>query len=104
MEGKNQKVKGKNAGMLPKLVGILLTFVQIIIVMEILLLFFEANKTPFVQLLRGLSQPVLQPFQGIFHPVVFSGHTLDLSAVFALIVYSVVGFGIQKVLGILRLK
>ncbi|GGL53094.1 YggT family protein [Sporolactobacillus putidus] len=97
-------VKGKNAGMLPKLVSILLTFVQVIIALEILLQFFGANETPFVRLLNGLSQPILQPFQGIFHPVVFSGHTLDLSAVFALIVYSVVGFGIQKVLGLLRLK
>ncbi len=90
--------------MLPKLISILLTFIQVIIALEILLHFFEANETPFVKLLNGLSQPILQPFQGIFHPVILSGHTLDLSAVFALIVYSVVGFGIQKLLGILKMK
>lgn len=90
--------------MLPKLISILLTFIQIIIVLYILLEFFGANDTPFVNLLNGLSEPILQPFTGIFHPVVFNGHSLNLSAVFALIVYSAIGFGLQKILAVLRLK
>lgn len=90
--------------MLPKLVSILLTFIQIIITLYILLKFFGANNTPFVHLLNGLSEPILHPFTGIFHPVAFNNRILDLSAVFALIVYSVIGFGLQKILAVLRLK
>lgn len=96
-------MRGKSSGMLPKLIGILLTFIQLVIVSNILLLFFGANKTPFVQFVNGLSAPLLNPFEGIFHSVVLGGHVLDLSAVFALIVYSVVGFGLQKILSVLRL-
>jgi uncharacterized protein YggT (Ycf19 family) len=97
-------VKGKSSGMFPKLVSILLTVIQIIITLYILLKFFGANETPFVVFLNGLSAPLLNPFRNIFDSVVFSGHILDLSAVFALIVYSVVGFGLQKILSILKMK
>jgi len=98
-------VKRRNStGMFPKLISILLTFVQVVIVLYILLQFFGANPTPFVNLLNSLSEPILKPFQGIFHPIVFNEHSLDLSAVFALIVYSIIGFGIQKILAILKIK
>lgn len=96
-------MRGKNSGgMLPKLISILLTFVQVIIVLFILLKFFAANVTPFVHLLNNLAEPLLQPFEGIFHPVVFNARTLDLSAVFALIVYSVIGFGLQKIFSVIK--
>ncbi|RYL95656.1 YggT family protein [Sporolactobacillus sp. THM7-4] len=97
-------MKGKKSGMLPKVVSILVTFIQIIIGLDILLQVFGANETPFVKLINSLSEPILQPFAGIFQPVMIDGHTLDLSAVFALIVYSVIGFGIQKILSLLKLK
>ncbi|MCO7176028.1 YggT family protein [Sporolactobacillus kofuensis] len=97
-------MKGKKTGMFPKLISILLTFVQVVIALYILLQFFGANATPFVNLLNSLSEPILKPFQGIFHPIIFNEHSLNLSAVFALIVYSIIGFGIQKVLAILKVK
>ncbi|MFT8317997.1 MAG: YggT family protein [Sporolactobacillus sp.] len=96
-------MKGKRTGMLPKLVSILLTFIQVIIVLYILLKFFSANDTPFVHLLNALAAPLLHPFEGIFHPVIFNAHTLDLSSVFALIVYSVIGFGLQKIFTLLKI-
>ncbi|MFT8361876.1 MAG: YggT family protein [Sporolactobacillus sp.] len=92
----------KTGGMLPKLISILLTFVQVVLVLFILLKFFAANETPFVHLLNNLAEPMLQPFEGIFHPVVFNGRTLDLSAVFALIVYSVIGFGLQRIAALIK--
>jgi uncharacterized protein YggT (Ycf19 family) len=88
--------------MLPKLISILLTFVQMVIVLYILLKFFGANQTPFVDFLNGLSRPMLQPFEGIFQPIAIGDRILDLSAVFALIVYSVIGFGLQKILSLLK--
>ncbi|RYM06175.1 YggT family protein [Sporolactobacillus sp. THM7-7] len=97
-------MKGKNSGTLPKVISILVTYVQIVIALKILLQFFGANATPFVGLINSLNEPLLQPFAGTFQPVVLDGHVLNLSAVFALIVYSVIGFGLQKILGLIKLK
>lgn len=97
-------MKGKQSGTGARFVGIIVTFIQIIIATDILLQFFGANQTPFVRLVDGLSTPMLRPFAGMFEPVVFDGHLIDLSALFALIVYSVVGFGIQKLFAILKFK
>ncbi|MFT8872512.1 MAG: YggT family protein [Sporolactobacillus sp.] len=96
-------VKQKQGGMLPKLVSILLVFIQIIVALSILLHFFNANPTPFVILLNHLAEPLLRPFANIFHPIVFGMNTLDLSAVFALIVYSVIGFGLRRLFALLKL-
>lgn len=97
------KMRGKKSGVLPKLVSILVTLIQIIIVLYLALKFFDANSTPFVRFLNSLSEPILQPFNGIFHPVLIGNNILDLSAVFALIVYSAIGFGLQKIFALLKL-
>ncbi|GAY77712.1 YggT family protein [Sporolactobacillus inulinus] len=97
-------MKRNKTGMFPKLISILLTFVQVVIALYLLLKFFGANPTPFVNFLNSLSEPILNPFQGIFHPIVYKKHILDLSALFALIVYSIIGFGIQKIFSMLKMK
>lgn len=91
--------------MLSKIINILLSVIQIIIGLFIALKLFNAKDVPFVNLIHGLSEPLLSPFQNMFQPVTLGGHyILDLSALFALIVYSVIGYVLQKILGLLGLK
>ncbi len=59
---------------------------------RLILKFFGANEgTPFVQWVYRLSEPLLRPFQNIFPPLELSERfVVDLTALFAIIVYSVV--------------
>lgn len=98
-------MKKKNPAMLSKVINILLSVIQIIIGLFIALKLFNAKDVPFVNFINGLSEPLLSPFQNMFQPVTLGGrYILDLSALFALIVYSVIGYVLQKILGLLGLK
>jgi uncharacterized protein YggT (Ycf19 family) len=86
---------------LARLVNIIIEIIEAIIGIHIILKLFDANSSvPFVRWMFHLSQPLLRPFHGIFKDMVFSGHyVLDLSAVFALIIYGIVGYLIMLLFG-----
>ncbi|HET7657496.1 MAG TPA: YggT family protein [Bacillales bacterium] len=77
-----------------KWINIILEVVEAIIGIHILLKLFNANpNVPFVNWMYQLSAPLLRPFNGIFHDMVFQGkYVLDLSAIFALIIYGIIGY------------
>ncbi|MGV3487293.1 MAG: YggT family protein [Tuberibacillus sp.] len=82
---------------LVKLINIFLSIVQIVIGLYIVLKMFGAAEVPFVRFIYGLSAPLLSPFAGIFNPVKFmDNYQLDLSAIFALIIYSAIGFILMR--------
>ncbi|MFC7395404.1 YggT family protein [Scopulibacillus cellulosilyticus] len=95
--------KNAKQSFLGRVINIVLSIVQIIIALYIVIKLFGASNVPFVQWLNRISQPLLHPFEGMFNPVTFSkGYTLDLSAVFALIVYSVIGYILIKLVSMLN--
>lgn len=67
--------------------------VEAVIGLRILLMLFSANASaPFVKLIYDLSQPLLYPFRGIFPTREFGDQfVIEFSAVFAFIIYSIVG-------------
>ncbi|HEX7064753.1 MAG TPA: YggT family protein [Bacillales bacterium] len=84
-----------------KWISILVEIIEAIIGIHILLKLFNANSgVPFVNWMYHLSAPLLAPFRGIFDNMVFNGeYVLDLSAVFALVIYGIVGYLIMMLLG-----
>lgn len=91
-------MKNRKPSILVRIINIVLSVIQVILGLFIVLKLFGAADVPFVSWVDSLANPLLRPFQGIFDPVTFSGqYVLDLSAVFALIVYSVIGYILIKV-------
>ncbi|GGE48692.1 hypothetical protein GCM10011391_29400 [Pullulanibacillus camelliae] len=83
----------KKSFILSRIINILVSAVQIIMGLYIVLKLFGAAEVPFVHWIYTLSAPLLAPFKGIFHSILFQeSYYLDLSAVFALIVYSIAGY------------
>jgi len=82
---------------LARLINIVLSVVQIIVGLYIVLKMFGAADVPFVRFIYNISAPLLSPFVGIFQPITFlDRYMLDLSAVFALIIYSAIGFLLMR--------
>lgn len=87
--------------MIGKLVNIVVEIIEAILGIHILLKLFQANTdVPFVRWMFDLSAPLLRPFKGIFKEMVFQDHyVLDLSALFALIIYGIVGYLVMLLIG-----
>jgi uncharacterized protein YggT (Ycf19 family) len=72
---------------------------QALIVLQIILEAFHGNKNAlFVQWVFQLTSPLLQPFAGIFPNLVLADHiSINLAAVFALIIYSLLGYIVENI-------
>lgn len=86
---------------LGKVVNIIVEIIEAILGIHILLKLFQANAdVPFVRWTFDLSTPLLRPFKGIFKEMVFQNHyVLDLSALFALIIYGIAGYLVMLLIG-----
>lgn len=84
-----------------RLINGIISVIEAILGIHILLKLFGANPdAPFVGWMFSISAPFLRPFRGIFEDVVFMGeYVLDLSALFAIIIYSIVGYLISLFFG-----
>lgn len=88
---------------LTKIINGVVSIIQIIIGLGIILKLFGAKDVPFVRAVYTLETPLLSPFKGMFQPVALAPHYyLDLSALFALVVYSIAGYVIIKLIDLLR--
>lgn len=97
-------MKKKKSSTIARVISIILTIVQIILLLFIVLKLFSAGNVPFVNWIEGLSSPLLVPFRGMFQPVTFSGkYVLDLSALFALIVYSIIGYVLVRLTAMIKI-
>lgn len=68
----------------------------------ILRLFGADPNVPFVEWIYSSSGTLLEPFRGIFPTaIVGSDHVIDFSALFAMIVYGLVGLALMSLVGFL---
>jgi uncharacterized protein YggT (Ycf19 family) len=76
------------------LINVIIGIAQTIIGLRIILKLFGASAgAPFVRWLYETSQPLLHPFVGMFpSPVLDGNFVIEFSALFALIIYSLVGY------------
>lgn len=74
--------------------------------LRVFLLAFSANpNTPFVEFIYNTSADFLQPFRGIFpsKPVGATGY-LDVAALFAMIIYGLIGWGFSALIHYIQSK
>lgn len=81
-------------------------FGVIVLGLQVFLLIFSANPaTPFVRFIYRTAADYLEPFRQIFppHPVTQTGY-LDVAAVFAIIIYLLLGWGFSALIHYIQLK
>jgi uncharacterized membrane protein YuzA (DUF378 family) len=78
---------------LSKLIHLIIGLAEIVLVLRIILRLFAANPSAsFVHWTYTTSNTLLEPFRGIFQPgVIDKSYVLDFTALFALIVYGLIG-------------
>ena len=78
---------------LSKLIYLIIGLAEIVLVLRIVLRLFAANPTAsFVHWTYTTSSTLLEPFRGIFQPgVIDKSYVLDFTALFALVVYGLLG-------------
>jgi uncharacterized protein YggT (Ycf19 family) len=85
---------------LKSLVNLVISLVELIISLRIVLKLFGASQqASFVQWVYETSEPLLQPFIGMFpSPNVSGGFVIEFSALFGLLVYAFLGYILLDVL------
>lgn len=84
----------------------LVIFAEIVLAFRVFLLAFSANpSSSFVNFIYRTSADFLEPFRGIFppHTVGETGY-LDVSALFAMIVYGLIAWGFSALIGYINDK
>jgi uncharacterized protein YggT (Ycf19 family) len=81
-------------------------FGVIVLGLQVFLLAFSANpSTPFVNFIYNTAASFLQPFRGIFPPKAVSATGyLDVAALFAMIIYGLIGWGFAGLINYIKTK
>lgn len=80
------------ARLLTGLINFFVIVAEIFLGLRVLLKLFGANTVPFVEWIYESSDILLQPFRGIFPtPEVVPNSFVDFSAIFAMLVYGLIG-------------
>ncbi|WP_088035530.1 YggT family protein [Evansella clarkii] len=85
------------------IVNFILGVIQFLIGIRIVLQLFNANEeAPFVQWIFENSAPLLEPFANIFPVIQLDGRfELDLTALFAIFIYSIAGYFLMQIIGMI---
>lgn len=96
----------KATNILIYLIHTIFAIAESILGLRIVLKLFGANTSaPFVQWTYNTSAPLLHPFEGIFPSAELDGtFVIEFSALFALIIYSIVGYFLTKIVSTLSRK
>jgi hypothetical protein len=88
-------------GWLTGLVNFFLGLVEALLALRVILRLFGANpNASFVHWIYSTTASLMVPFRGIFPVAVLSGgYVLDIPAIFAMIIYAVIGYLILALIG-----
>ncbi|MEX2515207.1 MAG: YggT family protein [Candidatus Paceibacterota bacterium] len=74
-------------------INIILTIVEGLLLFRLILKLLAADSSAiFTRWIYETSQPLLAPFEGMFPTVVESGIALEMSTLFAIMVYALLGY------------
>ncbi len=92
--------------MLPALVQVVASLVELVLGLRIVLKLFDANpSTPFVNWVYQTTQPLLTPFEGMFpSPTLTGGFVIEFSTVFALMAYAFIGYLLVEIIDLLEVN
>lgn len=96
-EAKTGKVSGVTLAI--RIVWFIAGFIIILLTLRIVLLLLGANDTAgFVNFIYNISEPFAAPFYGMFAQPTRGVSTLDISSIFAIIIYALLAWGITKLI------
>lgn len=81
-------------GFIVSLINFVIGLIELLLTGRLILKLFGANSgTPFVQWVYATSQPLINPFLGIFpNPVLTGRLMIEFSTLVAIIVYAIIGY------------
>lgn len=86
-----------------QIIWYLLGFIEVLLAFRILLKLLAANTgSSFVNLIYAVSEPLAAPFYGIFRVTYAQGSVLEWSTIVGMIVYTVVAYGLVKLMQIVK--
>ncbi|MBI2590793.1 MAG: YggT family protein [Candidatus Blackburnbacteria bacterium] len=90
-------------GFIVSLINLVIGLIELLLAIRLLLRLFAANPaTPFVRWTYETSQPLVNPFLGIFpNPVLTGGLVIEFSTLVALVVYAIAGYVLAELIGTL---
>lgn len=87
------------ATLIISLINLIMGIIEILIGLRFILKFFRAGLAPFVSWVYETSQPLINPFVGIFpNPVITGGFVIEFSSLIALVVYTIIGYLLAEAL------
>ncbi len=86
-----------------RIVWFLVGLINTLIGLRFVLLLFGANRdVPFTDFIYSISEPFVAPFVGMFGEPEYGRAVLELSSLFAMLIYTLIGIGIVKALTLAR--
>lgn len=97
----SEKVSGVTLA--KRVVWFIAGFIIVLLALRIVLQLLGANDAAgFVNFIYSISQPFAAPFYGMFPEPTRGVSTLDVSSIFAILIYSLVAWGIAKLITLTR--
>ena len=91
----SRQVRTPFGSALARVVSIVFGVIEALIAVRFVLELFPANKsTGFVQLVYSVSDYFMIPFNAIFRSLRVAGGTIEVSALVAIVVYALIGWGL----------
>lgn len=86
-----------------RIVWLIIGLINVIIALRFVFLLLGANQgARFTDFVYSLSAPFVAPFVGIFGQPVYGKSVFELSSVLAIVIYTLIGWGIAKLLTVAR--
>jgi len=75
--------------------------VNLLLLIRLVLYLFGARSVGFTETIYSLTNPLVSPFRGMFNNPQIDGSFFDLAALTAIIVYTIIGWGISRLIDLL---
>lgn len=89
--------------MLQRVVWLIIGFINVVIALRFVFMLLGANRdAAFTDMIYSISEPLVAPFAGIFGETVYGQSVFEVSSLLAIVIYSLIGWGIVKLLTVAR--
>jgi uncharacterized protein YggT (Ycf19 family) len=95
----------RGAGRLSQFIDYLFWLLYALLLIRLILVFFDANGVGFVRFIKNATDPFYAPFRGIVaSPTVNGGYTLAIPILIAMVVYGLLHLAINKLLWVMTYR
>ncbi len=86
-----------------RIVWLIVGFINVVIALRFVFLLLGANQgATFTDMIYSISAPFVSPFVGIFGEPAYGQSVFEVSSILAIVIYTLIGWGIAKLLTVAR--